>query len=345
MKYVPQEDFSIAEEAVEWLMRLSEDDSTACRSAFYAWLRQSPQHVQTFLEASETTRCLKNLDRQRQIDVDALIAGLDTNVVPLTAAESPPRAVAPVAAVRNRAPLRRRWALTAAAAAIVGFAVMLQFWTGDQLSLQTGIGEQRTLKLTDGSLVTLNARSRIEVGFDDAHRNIRLLEGEASFVVAKDASRPFRVFTEEAVASAIGTEFDVQQRAHGTVVSVREGVVQVSAGTAVSDTDVRLSAGEEASITGSGNISSRRLPASQKLAMWRERRLEFHDATIVEVAAEFNRYSNRPIRIDGPLDADKAISGIFNADDPEALLQFLRRDPSLQVEYRADAILIRQNRH
>src|SRR5689334_15208908 len=103
---------ALPEEAAEWLMRLEEDDSAACRTEFYRWFAQSPRHVQEFLQATETAAALQGLDRERHIDVDALIAAAGTNVVALGDAVRAPNSV--------RKPARRNfWVLAAAVAALV----------------------------------------------------------------------------------------------------------------------------------------------------------------------------------------------------------------------------------
>jgi len=74
----------------------------------------------------------------------------------------------------------------------------------------TGVGERRTLTLADGSVVTLDARSRIQVKYRDRERLIDLDQGQARFDVAKDPARPFRVSAAgRETVLAFGTQFNV----------------------------------------------------------------------------------------------------------------------------------------
>ncbi len=78
------------------------------------------------------------------------------------------------------------------------------------------------MPLSDGSVVTLNADSRIDVHMDQHQRNI-LLRGEAIFKVAHDESRPFFVHAEHTTVRAVGTQFNVYARPDGsTTVAVLE---------------------------------------------------------------------------------------------------------------------------
>jgi transmembrane sensor len=93
---------------------------------------------------------------------------------------------------------------------------------------RTGVGERREVRLADGTRVTLAPGSRLrwpdELGANGA-RDVTL-EGEAFFVVAHDASRPFSVHAGGAVARVLGTEFDVRARDRVVQVVVATGRVQ-----------------------------------------------------------------------------------------------------------------------
>ena len=81
--------------------------------------------------------------------------------------------------------------------------------------------------LNDGSVVTLNTSSAIEVSLVKSHRTVTLLSGEALFQVAHDTLRPFEVKTGDTTIRAVGTQFDVDSRTAGTTVTVVEGKVAV----------------------------------------------------------------------------------------------------------------------
>jgi transmembrane sensor len=91
----------------------------------------------------------------------------------------------------------------------------------------TRLGEVRTVALQDGSVVTLNTQSTIDVAYSRRDRRIQLISGEALFDVAKDASRPFLVSAGLAEVRAVGTSFTVSRvGAEPVEVMVREGVVE-----------------------------------------------------------------------------------------------------------------------
>ncbi len=86
-----------------------------------------------------------------------------------------------------------------------------QQWTADY---RTAVGERREWTLADGSRITLNTNTAVDVLFDSQQRLIRLREGEILVQTATDNSplaRPFLVSTAQGHMQALGTRFIVRQ--------------------------------------------------------------------------------------------------------------------------------------
>lgn len=82
---------------------------------------------------------------------------------------------------------------------------------GKRIIVNTPPATITSVQLSDGSKVLLSANSRLEYQkeFTDTIRSVKL-SGEARFEVAKDASRPFIVCTEQLQTRVLGTVFDVK---------------------------------------------------------------------------------------------------------------------------------------
>lgn len=331
-------DQRIAEEAAQWLIDL--DDGTADLPRFTAWLAASPRHVEELLLASAVWKAADEIDRDRKIDVEQLIRGR-SNVEPFESMPLMPRASAPA----RRRSMLLGWA--SAAAAVLTLACL--FWIGladRPLQFATAVGEQRAFKLQDGSVVTLNTRSRVAVRFADTERTVDLAEGEALFDVEHDPARPFRVLAGGVVVQAVGTQFNVRRASDGTVVSVVEGIVQVStlpvpSGGGSADDGERLIAGEQVRVSSAGELVRTAGVEIDRIMAWRERKLIFRDEPLADIVAEFNRYNDTQLIVEGTAIRERRITGVFNADDPGALVAFLSRDSSLSVQSREDGIVIR----
>jgi len=139
-------------------------------------------------------------------------------------------------------------------------------------------------------------------------------------------------------------------------VAVIEGVVQVSTAPesnsllkSASDTTpafrgpLRVVAGEQVSAT-SRTLLQRTGADVADVTSWRQRRLVFHDTPLEAAAAEFNRYNRTQLRIVGALARQKQITGIFDADHPQAIALFAGKDDSVIAESVGDAWVIRDKK-
>ncbi len=337
MKPYQELDRLIAEQSSQWIENLEHGDAQA-RRAFSDWLKDSSRHVKGFLLMTALDEEIKHLDPDRRYPMRRL---QESQVAELA---SPGQAKAKAARVRRKlAPWT--WAVAA------GIAVLLVTWQlsnidpGPRNDYRTILGEQRVFELPDGSILHLNTQSHVKVSFSNTAREIRLLAGEALFKVQQDPARPFRVHTSDATIQAIGTQFNVYRRAAGTLVSVIEGRVSVSSDRAADASGTlsatALSAGEEAQVLGNGIIEHQKSSEKNQIAAWRQRQLVFKQSPLREVVAEFNRYNrSSQFRVEGELVAQRLYSGVFDADDPQSLIQLLEKESDIALEKRGGEVVI-----
>jgi transmembrane sensor len=330
MKLQRQIDRLLALRASEWHQVL-EDADPAKRAEFISWLKQSPLHVKEYLEIVYTDRLLKQTDPERRLDVDELLQQLNGNVHTLAS---------PSDSGGRSWPRVRQWRLALAAGVLLGLFLLGWQVTRDRLDSQTfdtQVGEQRTLRLADMSVITLNTDSDIKVRLDASTRNIELLRGEALFQVAHDPHHPFLVKTPSAIVQAVGTQFNVYEGPAATRVSVLEGRVRISS---ASDSQF-FDAGEEGDVSPDGSIHRNTKANVLNTVAWRERRLVFTDSPLEEMVYEFNRYSPMVhLTLQGIAQDSFHYTGILDAADPDSLADLLSKEPDLKVERRGSEIVI-----
>jgi len=96
-------------------------------------------------------------------------------------------------------------------------------------TFQTDYGKTASLILSDGSAVTLNAKSKIDFPtLFQYHRSLKL-EGEAYFKVAKGST--FTVATSQGNVQVLGTQFNVNAQQNFFQVHCFEGKVKVTTAT------------------------------------------------------------------------------------------------------------------
>src|SRR5258708_4169433 len=226
-------------EASAWFVEFRSGEAAAhTRARFDEWLRRSPEHIQAYLEVSAAWSELPTADPEGRIDVASLVAraraSAEDNVVgirnpraqpaatPQSLSITPTPPLVPVVAACR--PLKPRHFATAASLAFLVALVGLGAWFAlFANTYSTGIGEQRTVRLGDGSTIELNALSKIRTRLSRDRRDVELVRGQALFQVVKDRARPFIVASGATTVRAAGTQFDVYRKDSGTTVTVLEG--------------------------------------------------------------------------------------------------------------------------
>jgi len=257
-------------------------------------------------------------------------------------------------------------------------ALTLGLWsTGrwwQETSYATGIGEQRMVRLTDGSRVTLNADTRLNVDYREAERGVRILRGEAFFEVAQDAGRPFRVRAGEHSVEALGTAFSVRYETDRTAVTLVEGKVAISAPsgfskiTELAPASASASAPTPGSVAASANATVARerprgdivLAPGQRLTMagkrsttldtpkldaviaWRRGEAVLDRTTLADAVAEMNRYDQTALVIDDPDIAGLPVSGIYHTGDNRGFARTVARLYGLRVEDQGGSLRLRK---
>ncbi|WP_300381138.1 FecR domain-containing protein [Henriciella sp.] len=188
----------------------------------------------------------------------------------------------------------------------------------------TDIGEVRQVVLADGSTVTLNTASRVEVRLGEDAREIELAWGEALFDVAGEA-RPFVVMAGASRTEALGTRFNVQAGGDEVAITLVEGSVRVGASDGAGQGSV-LEPGDQLVMQADGGVEVSEVDL-ESVGRWTSGLVQFDNTTLAEAVAEMNRYSSVTIRIGDQALAAERISGSFPAgqqrDFAESLELFL----------------------
>ena len=199
--------------------------------------------------------------------------------------------------------------------------------------MRSGIGEQRTIDLSDGSQVVLGAASmlRLADGFGASTREV-FLEGQAFLRVRHDASRPFVVNAGGTRATDLGTAFEVRAYPNeGVRVAVTEGVVEVRSDVGTRDSAV-LHPGDVAEVPASGETVVRRQVDVERLLGWTRGELIFDDAELSEVARELERWYDVQVQFEDPTlrSLHFSVAGLKIGESVDELLRLVQMSLSSQ---------------
>jgi len=307
----PGVDPGVLNEAAEWLMRLSESEvSDADRAAFEHWRTSSPERYRAW------TRAELLLSKLGGLPPALAMSALDRPANPGRRA-----ALGKLATLFALAPLAwGGWKLNER-----------QQWSADY---RAAIGERRELTLADGSRITLNTDTAIDVSFDSRERLLRLRRGEILVQTAPDqasSARPFLVDTAEGRMQALGTRFSVRESAGRTHLAVLEGAVKVQLKDNRRTGRLVVAAGQR---TGFSALAFDGLaPADTSVPAWTHGMLMADNMRLADFLEELARHRSGIVRCD-PAIADLRISGAFPVSDTRRTLNMLAQTYPLNVTSR-----------
>lgn len=362
-----------SEEAAHWWTLMHGDGATATdRREFLSWVSRSPERIEAYLGMEQLMAALQSQKiRWPDTPAEALIREAKSSSCAASTPAILPglhaagRDDGPAAEFRDRRGIGLRWRLSLGAIAAGIAALLVSFWllmpAGSQ-RYATGPGEQRSIPLADGSRVTLNSASSVEVRLGKHRRIIHLLRGEALFQVSHDPHRPFDVYAEGAVVRAIGTEFNVDIRSNYAAVTVLQGRVAVMSGAQASlpvpgvsppgpgapelqgfpapDGALLLGVAQRVIITPAGVGNPQRVEDLPAITAWTRGQLVFDNRPLGEVVDELNRSSAGRIVIQSSRLRSRKVTGVIQLDDPGSLLSFLSDVPGVVIRRSSDGTTV-----
>lgn len=289
---------ALLKEAATWMMRLSDENSgKADWDAWQQWGEQSEQHRKLRRMTDSLGGKLQN------IPAFAGRAALDA-----------PRVAGRRAALKTLAVL-----FTVAPAGWLGSRLPWEEWNADY---KTGTGAPRQIVLAEGTLLTLDTASAVDIVFDSKRRMVRLLSGRIFVATAADTAtvaRPFLVSTKQGSVRSIGTRFEVRQNAASSDVAVVHGSVEITPGQAGAQAMI-LQAGQRTNFSAASVDPPKAMSETEPL--WLQGRIQVNNVRLAQLIEELDRYHPGSLRCD-PAVADIRVSGRYRLDDTDLALQLL----------------------
>lgn len=334
MSDIDKDDATIEARAGEWILRREREDwSPADREALERWLSADSRHREAFLRLIELWRLAGGLKVWRPID-----GSIRSDVL---------------SNAKRGTTSKPRWhlALAAGIVALTTAASTLLYVQQYRDVYTTQVGGYQRLLLDDGSKVQLNTDTRIRVRLSDADRRVELLKGEAFFDIAPDAGRPFYVAAAKMRVRVLGTAFSVRLHETSRVdVLVTQGRVSVHEEQSPDSPPTASPEESEESLLEAGQVAQARangihvakiepVEMTRRLS-WQSGTLRFKSESLAAVVAEFNRYNRKRLEIVDPKLAGLEVGGNFRTDDLRSFVAAMRAVRGIQIEERADRILL-----
>ena len=195
----------------------------------------------------------------------------------------------------------------AAVVAIIIAVGCISYWQGEvnvkdtfaDISVEAPLGSKTKLYLPDGTLVWLNAGSRMTYsqGFGVDNRKVEL-EGEGYFEVKRNEKIPFFVKTKDLQLQVLGTKFNCRDypEDHEVVVSLLEGKVGLN-NLLREEKEAVLSPDERAVLNKANGLLTVESVTASNASQWTDGYLFFDEELLPDIAKELERSYNVKIHI------------------------------------------------
>lgn len=221
----------------------------------------------------------------------------------------------------------------AAAISVLVIVALIAFYTGPsgqtprvrELAIITKAnlkGQKSTIVLPDGSVVRLNANSKISFPekFSPDIRAVSL-QGEAYFEVTHDRSKPFVVTTGEATTTVLGTSFNIKgQNEKNIVITLVTGKIKVS-----TEKEALLLKPNQQAVVGK---SSARIDTSSvdvtRFIEWKDNILAFDQTPLVEAIEMLEDWYGVEIELKNQALGSCRITGRYEAESLENVMKSLQ---------------------
>jgi transmembrane sensor len=334
--------------AAQWFTRLQDPQvSIEATLDWQRWMSEDLRNAEAFARIEETWNTLG------EVSLVAATAAADSDSYDGST---------PLSDVGSRDPVRHRRRMIAVAASVLATILLalavthrdwLAGWRSGVQVLHTGIGENRSVRLEDGSRVILGGGTELEVLLQQDSRRISLLRGEAFFKVARDSSRPFVVRAGETAVTAVGTEFNVRRGGDRVTIAVIEGRVVVERSSALIPLallrefrpklrPIRVEAGQQTKVDDRGVEHATQLADPRFATAWQAGRLAYERELLRYVLADVNRYAVTPIVAEDQSIESLSITGTVASDNVAEWLESLESAFGLVAVEEAGRIVLKR---
>lgn len=302
----------IEETAIRWFLRSLEPMSENERTEMSEWLRESTHRI-AFDEVRETWGELDTLAPQNK-------------PVPLN----------------NTLTLSRRSFFYTAASVMIAlgsYGIYRRYVDTPVFSrlFVAPQGQMLQSRLPDGTAITLDTDTQIEVTYYTHRRETRLIRGQVMFSVAHDADKPFTVDAEASRITVVGTRFSVRNIDGDVKVAVQEGHVRVQTGE-TGDT-IDLFPADGIVVTAITRATEKIRVEPKNVGAWQYGRIAFENATIEEAIHEFERYGEKRLRASDDVSHIR-ITGNFDIKGADSFVKTLPNVAPIQYIQEGEYIVI-----
>lgn len=204
----------------------------------------------------------------------------------------------------------------------------------NQIVIQTTFGKQKQIELPDGSVVWLNASSKLS--YNKESPRTLFLEGEAFFDVAKDKSHPFTVNTYDNLkVRALGTSFNVKSYINSPISETKllTGKVEVTSDTQFKNTILLIPNEKIIFYRDKKEVVKSKMEGNENSIAWKEGKIQFKNKVFREIALDLKVQFNIKLNFENEQIANSKFTGSFDKTTPVSeILEILKISKDFNYE-------------
>ena len=301
----------IAREAARWRAEMEEPSSTGQVEAFEAWLKADPAHVAAYRESSAIAEAGTRLfSRSHYLQQSASV-------------------------VRRYRPA---FAMAAMAALVAGLWGLIRDPAPAYAAITNRGQAIRVVALRDGSIVTLDTGTTLDVAIDPGTHHVKMSSGRARFVVHLPPGQLLRLTASTGEVFAGNGTFDVAVAKESVWIWVIDGKAELSSSAVSgSSTPLSLIAGKGAQMTiGGAGATPIKLPDTT----WPSAHVAYDQAPLASILVVANRDGLPKITVADDTIGAMRVTGVLDLRDTRTLarklavaldLRLVERDGTLQL--------------
>ncbi|WP_342649021.1 FecR domain-containing protein [Pseudomonas sp. REB1044] len=235
-------------------------------------------------------------------------------------------------------------ALPIALLVLVGASLLLASpWMGqgfDVSDLSTDSQNRLTRQLEDGSLLTLDNGSAVDLEFDRTQRRIHLLKGQLLLEAARGDTRPLYIVTPYATLRPLDATLIVERLQDSSEVTVLDGRVEFQG----NDGRLSLNRSHYLRFDAQGHSTPIKVDGGDAQAAWYLERLPGTGQALNEVLERLARHHRGVLLFSAASLADLRVANDLALDDSDEALQSLEAALPITVSHYTDWITVVRRR-
>ncbi|WP_421872690.1 FecR family protein [Marinoscillum sp.] len=332
------EDFVLDKDFREWVMGVRGSE------AFWnSWLADHPEKLE---EVKEAKRILENLNFPNYTlsDEDELsMFHIINQRIDGDEPEVPVRFLPVDSYTKSRTKVTLKLAVAASLLLAMCMAIysIVEFKRSEQLAYTTDFGQTKEVTLEDGSVVILNANSKLYVAeFEESGAREVWLDGEAFFSVTHTSSdQKFIVHANKVDVNVLGTEFNVYTRGKKSQVELASGKVALN--NQLTNVVVDMVPGDRVTYEAPGEAPKHETIDTAEISSWKDNLLIFRRNSLEEISELLKANYNIDVFFTHGASSDYFFTGTVPADNIDLLLTTIEKTFSLQVERKGQTVIIK----